>query len=287
LSALPRRIVAVCADDVGLVDGVAETVVELAATGRLSAASCLTTAPGWRPAAARLAAARHAHARPSLELGLHFNLSEGAPLSAELRRRWPTLPGLAHLLAAAAVRALPLAAIGAEFRAQAGAFGDALGRAPAFVDGHQHVHALPGVRELVLDAIAAWAEPPAVRSTARLLGPGATLKRTIIEASGGKALERALVARGVAHNRVLLGAYDFDAVDYRALVQRWLAAAPPEGGLLFCHPCADGAGGDADPIAAARRREAAYLASDAFAADLVAANVTIGSAWARRSSSDG
>jgi hypothetical protein len=282
LSAPPGRIVAVCADDVGLVDGVATTVIELAAAGRLSAASCLVTAPGWPPAAARLA-----HSPPSLELGLHFNLSEGAPLSAELRRRWPTLPGLAHLLAAAALRALPLAAIGAEFRAQAGAFGDALGRAPAFVDGHQHVHALQGVRELVLDAIAAWPEPPAVRSTGRVVGPGATLKRTIIEASGGRALERALVARGVAHNRVLLGAYDFGTADYRALMQRWLAAAPREGGLLFCHPCADAADGDADPIAAARRREAAYLASDAFAADLAAANVTIGSAWARRSSSDG
>jgi hypothetical protein len=280
LSALPGRTVAVCADDVGLVDGVAATVVELAAAGRLSAASCLATAPGWRAAAARLAGAP-----TSLELGLHFNLSEGAPLSAELRRHWPTLPGLARLLAAAALHALPLAAIGAEFRAQAGAFGDALGRVPAFVDGHQHVHALPGVRELVLDAIAAWPESPAVRSTGRVLGPGPALKRTVIEASGGRALERALVARGVAHNRVLLGAYDFGAVDYRALMQRWLAAAPREGGLLFCHPCIDA--GDADSISAARRREAAYLASDAFAADLAAANVTIGSAWARRSSSDG
>ncbi|HEY2190129.1 MAG TPA: ChbG/HpnK family deacetylase [Caldimonas sp.] len=280
MSALPGRTVAVCADDVGLVDGVAATVVELAAAGRLSAASCLATAPGWRAAAARLAGAP-----TSLELGLHFNLSEGAPLSAELRRHWPTLPGLARLLAAAALHALPLAAIGAEFRAQAGAFGDALGRVPAFVDGHQHVHALPGVRELVLDAIAAWPESPAVRSTGRVLGPGPALKRTVIEASGGRALERALVARGVAHNRVLLGAYDFGAVDYRALMQRWLAAAPREGGLLFCHPCIDA--GDADSISAARRREAAYLASDAFAADLAAANVTIGSAWARRSSSDG
>jgi hypothetical protein len=282
LSALPGRIVAICADDVGLVDGVAATVVELAAAGRLSSASCLTTAPGWRPSAARLA-----NAPASLELGLHFNLSEGAPLSAELRRRWPALPGLARLLAAAALRALPLAAIGAEFRAQAGAFGDALGRAPAFVDGHQHVHALPGVRELVLDAIATWPTPPAVRNTGRLLGPGGALKRTIIEASGGKALERALVARGVAHNRALLGAYDFGVIDYRALVQRWLAATPQEGGLLFCHPCADAGDGAADPIAAARRREAAYLASDAFAADLAAANVTIGSAWVRRSSSAG
>jgi hypothetical protein len=149
------------------------------------------------------------------------------------------------------------------------------------------VHALPGVRDVVLEAIAAWPTPPAFRNTGRVSGPSAALKRRVIEASGGRALERALVARGVAHNRVLLGAYDFAAVDYRALVRRWLAAAPAEGGLLFCHPRVLGAGDDADAISAARQREAGYLGSDAFAADLAAAGVTIGSAWAKRSSSGG
>src|SRR5205823_3125456 len=99
----------VCADDVGLVDGVAETVVALAAQGRLSDASCLTNAPGWPRAASVLAAAG-----APLELGLHFNLSEGVPCSAELRAHWPTLPGLGRLLALAHLRMLPIAAIGAE-----------------------------------------------------------------------------------------------------------------------------------------------------------------------------
>jgi chitin disaccharide deacetylase len=274
------RVLAVCADDVGLVDGVADTVVALAAGGRLSAASCLASAPDWQRSAKVVA-----YAAPSLELGLHFNLSEGAPLSAELRRRWPTLPGLAHLLAAAALRSLPLAAIAAEFRAQVGAFGDALGRAPAFIDGHQHVHALPGVREIVLDAVAAWPSPPAIRNTGRVCGPGAPFKRRIIEASGGRALQRSLRTRGIAHNHVLLGAYDFATIDYRGLVQRWLAAAPREGGLLFCHPCARAVDSAADPIAVARRREADYLGSAAFAEDLAAAGVTVGPAWPRRSSS--
>lgn len=279
----PRlRILGICADDVGLVEGVAETAAALAAEGRLSGASCTTNAPGWRAAAAGLASAK-----ASLQLGLHLNLSQGAPLSAALREHWPTLPGLAQLLALALVRGLPLAAIEAEFTAQVDAFASALGARPAFIDGHQHVHALPGVREVVLDAIATWPERPAVRSTGRLRGPGAAFKRFVIEASGGRALQRALVARGIAHNRVLLGAYDFAATDYRRLMQAWLASAPAEGGLLFCHPCADaGAGDAADPIAAARRREAAYLGSDAFAADLAAADVKVATTWATRSSSD-
>jgi predicted glycoside hydrolase/deacetylase ChbG (UPF0249 family) len=238
----------------------------------------VTNAPGWPRAAAVLAAAP-----APLALGLHFNLSEGAPLSAALGAQWPTLPGLARLLALAALRRLPSAAIGAEFRAQADAFVAAIGRAPAFVDGHQHVHALPGVRAVVLDAIAGWPVQPAVRNTGRLLGPDADFKRAVIEASGGRALERDLVARGIAHNRALLGAYDFADVDYGGLVRRWLAEAPGQGSLLFCHPCAT-ASDAADPIAAARQREAAYLAGD-FGADLAAAAFTIGAPWATRSSS--
>jgi len=284
VSAARGRVVAVCVDDAGLVDGVAETAVALAAAGRVSAASCVTNASGWRAAAAVLASS---HA--PLELGLHFNLSEGVPLSAALRAQWPRLPGLARVLAQAHLRAVPLAAIGAEFAAQVDAFAGAIGRAPAFVDGHQHVHALPGVRRIVLDAIATWPAMPAVRSTGRVLGPGAAFKRWLIEASGGVALERELVAAGVAHNRALLGAYDFGA-DYRARMQGWLAAAPSDGALVFCHPCAAAdadASGRSDPIAAARRREAAYLASDDFRADLAAAGVTVGAAWATRSSSAG
>jgi predicted glycoside hydrolase/deacetylase ChbG (UPF0249 family) len=274
------RVLGVCADDVGLVDGVAESVVALATAGRLSAASCVTNAAGWRDAAAHLASSR-----PAIELGLHFNLSEGVPLSAALRAHWPTLPALPSVLARAHLRALPLAAIGAEFAAQVDAFAATLGRPPDFVDGHQHVHALPGVRRVVLDALASWPEAPAVRSTGRVVGPGAAFKRWVIEASGGRALERTLVARGIAHNRALLGAYDFRA-DYRPLMQAWLASVPDDGGLLFCHPGADGGEGS-DPIAAARRREADYLASDGFRADLAAAGVTVGATWAKRSSSAG
>ena len=280
MSASRSRVLAVCADDVGLVEGVAEAVVALATAGRLSAASCVTNVDGWRAAAALLASSR-----APLAIGLHFNLSEGAPLSTALRAHWPALPGLARLLAQAGLRTLPTAAIAAEFAAQVDAFAAALGRPPDFIDGHQHVHALPGVRRIVLEAIATWPQAPAIRSTGRVIGPGAAFKRWAIEASGGRALERELESGGVAHNGALLGAYDFRA-DYRPLVQAWLAAAPEAGGLLFCHPGAR-PGRSRDPIAAARRREATYLASDDFRVDLEAAGVTVGATWLTRSSSAG
>lgn len=79
----------------------------------------------------------------------------------------------------------------------------------------------------------------------------------------------------------LLRSTDFAAPDYRVLMQRWLASVPVHGALLFCHPGRrdTAAPPRADPIGAAREREAAYLGSTAFSDDLAAAGVRLGSAW--------
>ena len=275
--AAPTRTLGVCADDFGLGEAIGSAILDLAWAQRVSAVSCLVNAQAWpRQAQLLLALPR------GLQRGLHFNLTEGRPLSAALREVWPTLPPLPRLVRDAFLRRLPRAALQAEWRAQWQALIDETGRPPDFVDGHQHVHHLPGVREIVLAAVAAADPPVAVRGTGRVAGPGSVIKRVLIEATGGWALQRQLERRRIPHNDVLLGAYDFRAADYRGLVRRWLRAAPPSGALLFCHPGAGRQAGDA--IAAARAREAAYLASDAFAADLAEAGFSLGPAWAGRSS---
>lgn len=262
-----------CADDYGLRAGVDAAIGDLVARGRLGAFSCLTNLPRWRAAAAALPAlGREAMA------GLHLNLTEGAPVSAELARAWPALPRLSALLAAAHLRRLPRAAIAAEIDAQWRAFEQAAGAAPAFVDGHQHVHHLPGVREIVVERARRAGIP--LRSTAQVKGPGEAFKRFVIERSGGRALARLARARGVASNTVLLGAYGFEG-DYRARMRGWLAHATAGGALLFCHPGRRDSDADAlpDPIAAARGREYAYLASDAFTDDLAGAGIRLSRRW--------
>ena len=268
------RTLALCADDFGASPGTSRAISALAGRERLQAVSCLATHAHWAEAAP---STRHWPA--SVDVGLHFNLSEGAPLAPALRARWPVFPSLPKLIALAHLRRLPLAAIEAELRAQLDAFAAARGAPPDFIDGHQHVHALPGVRRLVLDAAAALGPRTAVRNTGRLPGPGNAVKRWLIAHTGGAALRRALVRRGLPHNAALLGVYDFADADYAALMRSWLAAVPPEGALLFCHPGAADAPGDA--IAEARPREAAYLAGDGFAADLRAAGVVLGRVWQR------
>jgi len=101
----------------------------------------------------------------------------------------------------------------------------------------------------------------------------------LIERTGGRALQKLLEAKHIRHNWALLGVYDFRDADYRRLVRGWLAAAPPRGGLVFCHPNDGRASGADDAIADARRREAAYLASATFADDLAEAGFSVTAAW--------
>ena len=276
-----EKTLAICADDYGQSPAIDAGILRLLAMRRLSAVSCLSGGASWVADAPKLLAAAG-----EAQLGLHFNLSEGRPLSPALARQWPRFPVLPRLIAAAHLRRLPLAALREELAAQLAAFTAATGRTPDYIDGHQHVHALPGVRDAVLAAAAALRPVPALRSTAKVAGPGFAVKRWLIESTGGRALGRALAARGLRHNRVLLGAYDFAQTDYRALMRHWLALTPAEGGLLFCHP-GEAAEDPTDAIAAARVRELHYLAGDGFARDLAAAGVAIGPAWTPSSAATG
>lgn len=259
------RRLAVCADDFGQGPAVDRGILALAERRRLTAVSCLVTPRRWTGAAQAL---RHA----DVATGLHLNLTDGEPLSPALRRHWPQFPRLGALIAMAWLGRLP-PGIADEVHAQWARFAEVRGTLPDFVDGHQHVHALPGVRPLVL-AAASQAQRP-VRNTGRVLGPGFTFKRAVIAACGGRALAQAASRQGVAQPSALVGVYDFDpAADYHALVRGWLQTAPDRA-LLFCHP-ASGDPDPGDPIAAARQREAACLASDLFMQDLAAAGVVLG-----------
>jgi hypothetical protein len=252
------------ADDYGLAPEIDRGILRLARRHRLGEVSCIVNAAGWRAAAPALSAL-------PLRAGLHLNLTEGQPLSMALLRLWPTLPTLPRLIARAHARRLPVAALRDELRAQLDAFEEACGRTPAHLDGHQHVHHLPQLRELVLELLPTRPGMQA-RDTGHVIGPGFAVKRWLIAGTGGRALGRRLHALGRAQNRVLLGVYDFAEADYGCLFRAWLAAAPAGGGLVFCHPGEAAAG---DPIATARVRELAYFDSDRFLRDLAEYGVTL------------
>ncbi len=236
------RRIALCADDFGAFPGADRGILRLVEAGRLGGVSCQVTGAAFPRDAPALR-----ERAPGVDAGLHLDLAAGRG-------------GLAALLARSHARALGRRAIADRVAAQLDRFERALGRPPAFVDGHQHVHQLPVVRDALLDVLGArYPRPgPLVRNTVPLRPRGA--KALLVAALGGVGLRRLLRARGVPHHPDFAGVYGLDAAaDYPALFAGWLASAT-EGTLLLCHP---GAAADdpGDPIGPARAAELAYLAS--------------------------
>lgn len=249
---MPRLIV--CADDFALSRPVSETIVALLLAGKLNATSCMTTMPGWAQDAALLRGLPG-----SVQVGLHLTLTGERPLTAMPQLApWGVLPRIDPLTWRAIRGRLPLGEIAGEVRAQFDAFVAAVGRPPDFVDGHQHAHALPRIRDIVLDetgrrAPGAWIRDCTDGLHAMLARPFAG--KAIGSAFHSRGLRRAAAAHGLRCNDSFAGHYGF-AGDYRRLFPRFLRR-PGGVHLIMCHPGAGALPGDA--IAAARAGEAAAL----------------------------
>jgi predicted glycoside hydrolase/deacetylase ChbG (UPF0249 family) len=151
-----------------------------------------------------------------------------------------------------------------EIESQLERFEAGVGHAPSHVDGHQHVHQLPGVREVLLSVLAGrYAVLPWIRSTRMPQAGGESAKAQLIQALGERGLRELCQMTRIAQNGHLLGVYGFHGgVDrYIALLTRWLHCAR-DGDLLMCHPSR----GDNAPFAAVRRCEFEVLSGPAFEA---------------------
>lgn len=251
----PQRALCIVADDFGMHDGGCAATLRLLAMGRVQAVGCMVGGTAWRDWHALLARSD----AQAVDLGLHLDLSDH-PLRS---RAWRRLPAL---WSACWLRRLDVAGLRAELCAQLDAFEDAIGRRPAFVDGHQHVHQLPQVRELLLAELGRryGAQRPWLRCTRRPARPlPSRFKASLIGALGRVELMAQAERQGFAHNEHLLGVYDFDATTgaYAQHLARWLAACGPAD-LLMCHPSLSR--GDLVSHADARRAEYEALASSDF-----------------------
>jgi len=274
------RNVVLCADDYGLSDGVSRGIVELAGMGRLSATGAMTNMPGWRRAAPEL---KPLEGR--IAIGLHLNLTTGSPLGAMAKlapNGW--FPALRELLGEAFKGRLDRTEIVGEIARQLDAFEEAYGQAPSFVDGHQHVHVLPGVREALLQVLRergyagrVWLRDPADRTVSILRRPIGRGKALIVK-SFARGFARDAHAAGFATNRGFSGFAPFDlSIPADRIFETAFSHMGPRP-LVMCHP---GYGDDElrglDPAVESREAELAYLKSDAFGALLAERGIRLAS----------
>jgi predicted glycoside hydrolase/deacetylase ChbG (UPF0249 family) len=259
--------VTICADDYGLSHGVSSGILKALDAGRLTAVSALVTGPRW-PAMGRKLARRGYDA----DLGLHFNLTLGRPL-APMPKFAPggEFPAIAGVIRMAARGRLPMDEIRAEIDRQLDRFEAVTDRPPDFLDGHQHVHVLRGVRGALLDALEArglagriWLRN-AGDSLARILARGGETRKALAVRALSAGFAREAAKRGFAVNDGFAGFSAFSpGRDYARAFESYLRA-PGRRHLVMCHPgLVDQELRELDPVTITREQELAFLLSPRF-----------------------
>jgi predicted glycoside hydrolase/deacetylase ChbG (UPF0249 family) len=271
-----KRII-LCADDYGFSPGVSKAIRELIAKGRLNATSAMTIFPGF---AAEAKALKETPSPAPVQIGLHLTLSGGfAPLvSPPLATGDGKLPSINALLSPLARFRISREAAAIEIEAQINAFIDAFGRAPDFVDGHQHVHLMAGIRSAFLETVAklapnAWVRQCGPEKTRTLV---AADNKTRVIAALNLAFKRQAKRFGLKTNPSFSGAYSFAGPDkFSGVFPRFLDELT-DGGVMMCHPgFADAILRERDTLVERRDEEYAYLASDDFNKAMTAAGATL------------
>jgi predicted glycoside hydrolase/deacetylase ChbG (UPF0249 family) len=264
-----------CADDYGLSPDVNRAIRDLIGRGRLNATSVMVVGPAIgrdEVAALQEVAAK----RSRCAIGLHATLT--APFRPLTMHFKPVDGGMflpfPALLRAGLLRRLDPEIIHSELSVQLASFKELFGRAPDFVDGHQHAQLFPVVRDGFLAAVKEAAPHAWVRQggrnqpLAKRLGAPKALLLDILSAQFRKRATRA----DIAFNPAFAGAYDFSrSPDFGSLMAQFLDSLP-DGGLVMCHPgFVDDVLVSLDPLTTQREHEHAYLAGADFP-DLLAVN---------------
>ncbi len=229
------RALIISADDFGFTRSINRGIFEAVERGAVTAVSMMVSQPGW------LDGVQRAHAAGSaLDVGLHLNLSVGASLTGASSltdtRSGEFLPVPVLIARALAGRVLPEDAYD-ECCAQLDTLLDA-GLSVSHLDGHKHLHLLPGVWTGVAAAAASRGGLTIrVPRERRPFGPGSSLRRrlkpAVLNAAGAVATRR---TPPPATPPAFVGATLHGDHGYRSRLQALIKTLPSGTSELMTHP---------------------------------------------------
>lgn len=258
---MPR--VCFCADDFAMNIQIDQAIFQLIERGSLQATSCMTQSPFWENDALKLK-----QYSATIDIGLHFNLTHvfdaqtlSYPLAQLMLRAW------SHQLDKRLIRK--------SIQQQWDYFIEVIGQQPHFVDGHQHVHQFPIIREVLIDFLKEQQFKGWVRSLNQTvhLAPY-QFKSQLLQMLGARRLTRLCQEANFAQNEQFAGIYDFSMTHYPNLCQQWFSHAEHQL-LIMCHPSIEYSD-TSDSIYKARIQEYNYLISEQFFHDCKKNNIKLG-----------
>jgi chitin disaccharide deacetylase len=236
------------ADDLGWTEGVNRGILEAFHRGIVTSTSLLANGEAFA------AAVKAAKSAPGLGVGVHLNLSDGAPVADRetvmslLNDDGNFAGGPESLLLKRARRGLVLDEVEEEWDAQIQKLRDT-GIRPTHLDGHKHVHMLPGLFEIALrlakkhgiEAIRVSLEESSLRAA---LSSGAKHRSGVVMRQGVQARGLKLLARDAREQAARAG---IATADYfcgiaqtgeltREGIERLLEILPEGTTEFMCHP---------------------------------------------------
>ncbi len=275
---LPRRIW-LCADDYGISPSVNTAIRNLIECRRINATSAMVvTSSLHRSEATALNLLNTPVTRAAI--GLHLTLTAPfRPLSEDFSplKNGTFLP-VGTLLARALIRLLDQKALAREIASQLRMFVHTFGRAPDFIDGHQHVQLFPQISEALIEVARELAPDAWLRQCGRV---GALSKRItdrkglLLDMLSKRFRERA-AAGGMRTNPAFAGTYSFTPdADFAGRFPHFLDGLP-DGSVVMCHPgFVDTELQRLDPLTDLREKEYAFFADEGFPKLLAARGVAL------------
>jgi len=254
-----KKHITICADDYGQTLEISQAIIDLINMQRISATSCMVNSKHFTKSAVLLKSLTD-----KADIGLHFNLTEGN-LVANHSRKLDTLP---ITLLKSTLRLLDKQYLTKELNAQLDVFEEHMGFTPDFIDGHQHVHQIPQVRDVILQVYEKRLRKS--RCYVRALDKSLinlnniSFKKIILYSLGATKFKSLLIKHDIPHNKSFSGIYDFKkSYNYKNYFNKFLQEITNDG-LLMCHPGYPSNSTESDLLVDSRHHELAFFKSQLF-----------------------
>lgn len=213
------------ADDFAQSKAIDDAIIYLAERKIISSTSALVLSPRWAESAKALK-------NLPIQVGLHLDLT------SHFTYQFGCHYSLSKLIFLAYSRQLNRQHLEKIIELQWDKFSDAYGRPPDFIDGHQHVHQLPIVRDALFTIIAkkGWGSQSNQSLRVCYAQHWQGCKAMVISTLGAKYLQKKAMQRGIATNTDFAGVYNFNENDnLKKTWGSWLNSLSGENPVVMCH----------------------------------------------------
>jgi len=250
------------ADDFAQSRAIDDAVIYLAERKIISSTSALVLSPRWAQSAKELT-------NLPIQVGLHLDLT------SHFTDQFGCHHQLSELIYSAYTRQLSVQKLEKIIELQWDRFAEAYGRSPDFIDGHQHVHQLPIVRDALFSIISkkGWGLQQNHWLRVCHAQHWRGYKAMVISILGAKYFQQMASQIGINTNSDFAGVYNFDEnSNLKKLWENWLDGLHGKNPLMMCHVAMPDKSNhqnvpddmENDEIYSARVNEYKWFASESF-----------------------